>query len=1124
MYLFLLLVEARLFTTFEQHSEFLDAQKSLLSLNLFNEPSPDEEQNENLLFQKLSHILDEYQEQSYLLDPFLENLVAPVVEHLKSFARTLVDNPTQTYSDKRLHLLAFLLYSYIKCRGYKTIIRYFPHEVTDLSIALDFVSIPNGPTQDTTQWELRYIVLLWLYLICMIPFDLSQFDDPDSVGRTSETLKALAMGHLEKAGLEREGASLLLSRLYMRKDTGLGFEAFLDWTLQYLKGNPDIFMSIGVLQVLCEAAKSGSAEQVTANIARLLDITNAIDQTSSLTSNTVARKYRTKLLSRIGLRILPAQAVANKRRVRALQGNYDEPSTFVTSDIDIPTEIETILEQLFDTLSDKDTIVRWSASKGVARIAERLPSDFANQVFQTVVGLFSIHSIAAASLYDMPTVAESTWHGACLACAEMARRSLVSSEYLPELIEWLSKALFFDLRRGAHSIGSNVRDAASYVLWALARTQDTTLLVPHANILARRLVAVAVYDREIHIRRAASAAFQEHVGRTSLFPHGIDILGKTDFYAVSVRRNAFLHAAPQVAEHIEYREFLVDHVVNVILRHWDASMRELGSQSLRKICSLDLPNLGVKTAANMARLLESLDTTDIHGALLALSEIAIAYRENIQDPSQLERHLCEMFCYLNRIPGEVLFKPRNELVTSAACRLIESTITLTDIKLEAKSSVPNWRKVVDYGLKHRSSPVQESAARALGAISRLTDCVNDLIKELKGGSSTSQQSLGRLLGLIDYNTHPRCLHKAVECLLDIVKVPSKLNIEVRRICYVSMPQILSNVIPSLSNCLSPEVVRSLFGSLLVGLDDYTIDERGDVGSWIRVVCIKGLALFSELLISNAACLERLEDYLPPHEFHSAIAGILKQGVERLDNVRQVAGDNPDNIGWNECAWLFPRAVRLLQVPEYRKQVLSGIVLSVGSKTDSTQRPMSTSLVSYAETLPILPDDSNPFGLVSLVNDLLDHAKKHITSNSVVIPVFQAFNILLEAESLSRLSEDTSGVASLKALFSVVTKNVGRLKSVQRVHEAMKIVVNLLVMEALFEACVGSLSNFLVHPFPKIRTDTAEYLYLLLQSRDLGFETDSIEDILLETEWTLGNGDVTKSASDIVLLLLEARKS
>ena len=36
----------------------------------------------------------------------------------------------------------------------------------------------------------------------------------------------------------------------------------------------------------------------------------------------------------------------------------------------------------------------------------------------------------------------------------------------------------------------------------------------------------------------------------SLFPHGIDVLRKTDFFAVGVRRNAFVIAAPDVAEYV----------------------------------------------------------------------------------------------------------------------------------------------------------------------------------------------------------------------------------------------------------------------------------------------------------------------------------------------------------------------------------------------------------------------------------------------------------------------------------------------------------------------------------------------------------------------------------------------
>lgn len=83
--------------------------------------------------------------------------------------------------------------------------------------------------------------------------------------------------------------------------------------------------------------------------------------------------------------------------------------------------------------------MRYSSAKGLARISERLSRDYADQVLDTTLALFSIHSEAVASFYDMPAIAEATWHGACLACAEMARRGLVSDSRLSEVIKWLSK-------------------------------------------------------------------------------------------------------------------------------------------------------------------------------------------------------------------------------------------------------------------------------------------------------------------------------------------------------------------------------------------------------------------------------------------------------------------------------------------------------------------------------------------------------------------------------------------------------------------------------------------------------------------------------------------------------------
>jgi hypothetical protein len=79
--------------------------------------------------------------------------------------------------------------------------------------------------------------------------------------------------------------------------------------------------------------------------------------------------------------------------------------------------------------------------------------------------------------------------------------------------------------------------------------------------------------------------------------------------------------------------------------------------------------------------------------------------------------------------------------------------------------------------------------------------------------------------------------------------------------------------------------------LLAGLADYTVDERGDVGSWVRMACVKGLTAYVLSSFRYARSVSSLEERLPVNLYHASIAGILKQGVERLDNVRQLAGQS-----------------------------------------------------------------------------------------------------------------------------------------------------------------------------------------------------------------------------------------
>jgi hypothetical protein len=68
--------------------------------------------------------------------------------------------------------------------------------------------------------------------------------------------------------------------------------------------------------------------------------------------------------------------------------------------------------------------------------------------------------------------------------------------------------------------------------------------------------------------------------------------------------------------HIEYQSYLLDHLLNVTLRHWDSLMRQLGAQSLRLICQSDLPVLAPKAAKQAV-----LGTINFHVECLVISTI-----------------------------------------------------------------------------------------------------------------------------------------------------------------------------------------------------------------------------------------------------------------------------------------------------------------------------------------------------------------------------------------------------------------------------------------------------------------------------------------------------------------------
>uniref|UniRef100_H3AI86 Tubulin-folding cofactor D ARM repeats domain-containing protein n=1 Tax=Latimeria chalumnae TaxID=7897 RepID=H3AI86_LATCH len=186
------------------------------------------------------------------------------------------------------------------------------------------------------------------------------------------------------------------------------------------------------------------------------------------------------------------------------------------------------------------------------------------------------------------------------------------------------KSLTYDEKRGACSVGSNVRDAACYVCWAFARAYEPVELRPFVNQIASALVIVTVFDRDLNCRRAASAAFQENVGRQGTFPHGIDIVTTADYFTVGNCASCYLNISVAISGFPEYTKPMIDHLVSMKINHWDSVIRELSTKALHNLTPQAPEYMANTILPKLLPLAMGTDLHTRHGAILACAEICHA--------------------------------------------------------------------------------------------------------------------------------------------------------------------------------------------------------------------------------------------------------------------------------------------------------------------------------------------------------------------------------------------------------------------------------------------------------------------------------------------------------------------
>ncbi|KAK3900588.1 tubulin folding cofactor D C terminal-domain-containing protein [Staphylotrichum tortipilum] len=552
----------------------------------------------------ISTLLDPFQELPQLLDPhlplwlpalsdaFLESVQqqSHPRSHHPAPASDVLDSSGGNGTRAALltplpRAICRLLYTLCKIRGEKVVVRFLANEAKYLEVLLTALERAERESREGKggwTWEERYVVLLWLGYLLLAPFDLASIssgtvgdglDGGEEGGSTgmgglegfleagklpgiAVRVLPIAVKYLAAPGKERDAARAVLVRIAMRGDMQrLGvLDGLVRWALEALKPAADgqertPYHYIGVLGFLAGVlGASADTSDMDGYLGRVFGVVHGIaaeggGQAGSMMASALARKTVIKVI----------RAIA----VLALRNPEDEQGMEM---------VETTIGFLLECLADNDTPVRFAASKALSIITLRLDTDMASQVVEAVLDSLNKNVLhvkdprqpTAPPKKDLSMVDPLEWHGLMLTLAHLLYRRSPPAENLADIVHALLMGLSYERRStSGSSTGANVRDAACFGVWALARryTTQELLAVPTEavspsggssilQIIATELVVAACLDTSGNIRRGSSAALQELIGRHSdTVEQGIWVVQTVDYHAVALRSRALRDVA-----------------------------------------------------------------------------------------------------------------------------------------------------------------------------------------------------------------------------------------------------------------------------------------------------------------------------------------------------------------------------------------------------------------------------------------------------------------------------------------------------------------------------------------------------------------------------------------------------
>ncbi|KID79165.1 beta-tubulin cofactor d, partial [Metarhizium brunneum ARSEF 3297] len=933
-----------------------------------------------------TQVLDMYQELPQLLDPHLPKWIPLLAESYLEYSQMRRRIKKAADQSGLLvpvdYAICRILYSFCKVRGEKVIIRFLNAETRYLEVLLSAIeeAEEKSPTTGESQthgweWEQRYVVLLWLSHLLLAPFDLSTistldmeesavapipgFEWPENLPGITIRVIPLAIKYLSSPGKEKDAAKALLVRVAMRRDMQqLGvLDALVRWALASLRPrgeNPaqSTYFYLGVLSFLAGVLQS-SAE--TSDMDKYLPSVFQCVHDIPLGNNEVSKSIiKLALVRKMILKVIRSVIASLLRQNRQSMANTEMT--------------ETAIGYLLDSVSDNDTPVRLSASKALSIITLKLDPGMASQVIEAVLDSLNRNILwtkpvggqAGKPTRNLSAVNPLEWHGLMLTLSHLLYRRSPPAKQLSDIIHALLLGLSFEQRStSGGSVGANVRDAACFGIWALARryTTQELLNVPTTSVFAAKahpdsssilqvlgteLVVTASLDSAGNIRRGASAALQELIGRhPDTVEKGIEVVQTVDYHAVARRSRAVEEVAIKVTKlSSQYGEALIDAVLG-----WrgvgdiDAQSRRVAGAAFGALTS-ELAQLDATPSSSrfllaihlvIARIqaLVKRQVEERHALLLCyasvldmVSQTPTAGQGDAQiDSALVQTILSSVHDIIEDTRVTEYRKP--ELVAEGASRLVVSALPIIQAAVLGNQPGPAWMSGHALPSSSRSREYIASTSKLL----KNAPCHEQVGKLLSALKSVTPTWLARnepeavepaseaALVLLLFSTSQDQEKIIQEWAITVATKPTTRTVTTGQGYFhaLAMAQPLAEQLrPSdpdvacqalldrwakdddidMRVTLLQSLVRSrllraqanVFLSLLVdGLNDYTTNARGDVGSHTRVQALRAVWK----LWGDEASPDAKSDVMNTSA-RELFPCILRLAAEKLDRVRPEA--------------------------------------------------------------------------------------------------------------------------------------------------------------------------------------------------------------------------------------------